>query len=266
METALASSGRRCDRRQAVLKATRKSVHPQHTRNQSTCTCTDQKAHPVLKTTGPCVSRSVAAIRISCAQRDAARRGGGGVWPVRPTRTDQETTTLRSSEMKKQLFTAVIGAACGRRCLSSAASAASAAGAASAGAAGKGSALFKEWEEIAAREVKSKGTEGLHWETEEGFTVKPVYFQDDVSEETAKELPGKFPYTRGVKATMYTQRPWTIRQYAGFSTAKVCTCVCSLLSLSLPLSTALPLPVPSPCPSSQHARSRSLASVSSTSS
>ena len=138
--------------------------------------------------------------------------------------------------MKKQLFTAVIGAACGRRCLSSAASAA---GAASAGAAGKGSALFKEWEEIAAREVKSKGTEGLHWETEEGFTVKPVYFHDDVSEETAKELPGKFPYTRGVKATMYTQRPWTIRQYAGFSTAKVCMCVFSSLSLSLSLSVSV---------------------------
>ncbi|MFB9235172.1 methylmalonyl-CoA mutase family protein, partial [Plantactinospora siamensis] len=57
--------------------------------------------------------------------------------------------------------------------------------------------------------------------SESGFPVKPVYGPDDVSPGLADRLgaPGEFPYTRGVYPTMYTSRPWTMRQYAGFGTA-----------------------------------------------
>ncbi|HEY6424392.1 MAG TPA: methylmalonyl-CoA mutase family protein [Pseudonocardiaceae bacterium] len=57
--------------------------------------------------------------------------------------------------------------------------------------------------------------------TESGFGVKPVYHADDVADGLAGRLgePGEFPFTRGVYPTMYTQRPWTMRQYAGFGTA-----------------------------------------------
>ena len=59
------------------------------------------------------------------------------------------------------------------------------------------------------------------WETPEGVTVKPVYTADDLEElEHLDAVPGHAPYTRGPKATMYAGRPWTIRQYAGFSTAE----------------------------------------------
>ena len=54
----------------------------------------------------------------------------------------------------------------------------------------------------------------------QGITVKPLYTAADVPASTASELPGFAPYTRGVRASMYTYRPWTIRQYAGFSTAE----------------------------------------------
>jgi methylmalonyl-CoA mutase len=50
--------------------------------------------------------------------------------------------------------------------------------------------------------------------------VKPLYTRQDVSPSTDAELPGKFPFTRGPYASMYSYRPWTIRQYAGFSTAE----------------------------------------------
>lgn len=53
----------------------------------------------------------------------------------------------------------------------------------------------------------------------QGIDVKPVYTKDDVAN-VPKEIPGKFPYTRGPYASMYTNRPWTVRQYAGFSTAE----------------------------------------------
>ena len=49
--------------------------------------------------------------------------------------------------------------------------------------------------------------------------VKPLYSKRDTAD-TPEEIPGKFPFTRGPYATMYTQRPWTIRQYAGFSTVE----------------------------------------------
>jgi hypothetical protein len=54
----------------------------------------------------------------------------------------------------------------------------------------------------------------------QGIDVKPVYTAADTKDMKNQDLPGQFPYTRGPHATMYTQRPWTIRQYAGFSTAE----------------------------------------------
>jgi methylmalonyl-CoA mutase len=72
-----------------------------------------------------------------------------------------------------------------------------------------------DWEALAAKEVKGRD---LSWETPEGITVKPLYTADDVKADPG--LPGLAPFTRGVRASMYAGRPWTIRQYAGFSTAE----------------------------------------------
>ncbi|ATP19671.1 methylmalonyl-CoA mutase [Sphingobium yanoikuyae] len=72
-----------------------------------------------------------------------------------------------------------------------------------------------QWAAAAAKEVKGKD---LNWDTPEGITVKPLYTADDVSVDPG--LPGFAPFTRGVRASMYAGRPWTIRQYAGFSTAE----------------------------------------------
>jgi len=78
-----------------------------------------------------------------------------------------------------------------------------------------------EWEQIAKTELRGKSLDGLSWETPEGITVKPLYTAEDLEQiELAPGLPGMPPFTRGPKATMYTGRPWTIRQYAGFSTAE----------------------------------------------
>lgn len=76
------------------------------------------------------------------------------------------------------------------------------------------------WRDAAAKELKRSGRapEDLVWETPEGISVKPVYTDADGVSDSS--LPGDFPYRRGVKATMYAGRPWTIRQYAGFSTAE----------------------------------------------
>ena len=61
----------------------------------------------------------------------------------------------------------------------------------------------------------------LNWLTPEGITVKPLYTADDIKDlPYANTLPGFAPYVRGPQATMYAVRPWTIRQYAGFSTAE----------------------------------------------
>ncbi len=78
----------------------------------------------------------------------------------------------------------------------------------------------RDWIDLASKELKGADPATLNWQTPEGITVKPVYSSDDVSAEAAAELPGFAPFTRGVKATMYAGRPWTIRQYAGFSTAE----------------------------------------------
>jgi methylmalonyl-CoA mutase len=71
------------------------------------------------------------------------------------------------------------------------------------------------WQELAAKEVRGRD---LSWDTPEGFAIKPLYTGDDVGADPG--LPGFAPFTRGVRASMYAGRPWTIRQYAGFSTAE----------------------------------------------
>jgi methylmalonyl-CoA mutase len=71
-----------------------------------------------------------------------------------------------------------------------------------------------DWKKAADKEVKGRD---LTWHTPEGISVKPLYTADDA---TDPGLPGFAPFTRGVRASMYAGRPWTIRQYAGFSTAE----------------------------------------------
>ena len=73
-----------------------------------------------------------------------------------------------------------------------------------------------DWQTAAAKEVKGKD---LTWHTPEGIDVKPLYTAEDV-DGVDPGLPGFAPFTRGVRASMYAGRPWTIRQYAGFSTAE----------------------------------------------
>ena len=78
-----------------------------------------------------------------------------------------------------------------------------------------------DWESLAARELKGRDPAELAWETPEGVTVKPLYTAADLEAlEDQPGLPGFAPYTRGVRATMFANRPWTIRQYAGFATAE----------------------------------------------
>ena len=74
---------------------------------------------------------------------------------------------------------------------------------------------IEDWKEQAEKET---GGRDLDWDTPEGITVKPLYTAEDVTGDPG--LPGFAPYTRGPYASMYTGRPWTIRQYAGFSTAE----------------------------------------------
>jgi methylmalonyl-CoA mutase len=74
---------------------------------------------------------------------------------------------------------------------------------------------INDWQAAADKEVKGKD---LTWNTPEGIAVKPLYTAGDVTVDPG--LPGYAPFTRGVRASMYAGRPWTIRQYAGFSTAE----------------------------------------------
>ncbi|MDE0943080.1 MAG: methylmalonyl-CoA mutase [Alphaproteobacteria bacterium] len=77
------------------------------------------------------------------------------------------------------------------------------------------------WRDLAAKELRGKTPDDLIWHTPEGIAVKPVYTAEDLEGlENQQNLPGMEPFLRGVRATMYTNRPWTIRQYAGFSTAQ----------------------------------------------
>lgn len=78
------------------------------------------------------------------------------------------------------------------------------------------SVLPRRWVEAAERDLKGKKkVEDLYRISSAGIPMQPLY-----TPPSATELPGEFPYTRGVHSTMYTNRPWTIRQYAGFATAK----------------------------------------------
>jgi methylmalonyl-CoA mutase len=78
-----------------------------------------------------------------------------------------------------------------------------------------------DWEELAAKELRDKPVSSLDWTTAEGIVVKPIYTAADLEKlETVGSLPGFPPFMRGPKATMYAGRRWTIRQYAGFSTAE----------------------------------------------
>jgi methylmalonyl-CoA mutase len=80
---------------------------------------------------------------------------------------------------------------------------------------------LETWAALAKRELKGAAPETLVWNTLEGIAVKPLYTAADVAHlPQLDEVPGLAPFTRGVKATMYAGRPWTIRQYAGFSTAE----------------------------------------------
>ncbi|MBH9995453.1 MULTISPECIES: methylmalonyl-CoA mutase [Bartonella] len=83
---------------------------------------------------------------------------------------------------------------------------------------GKGD--ISEWKKLAEKELKAS-PDTLVWHTAEGIDVKPLYTKDDLAHDDLLDtLPGLDPFLRGPRATMYTGRPWTIRQYAGFSTAE----------------------------------------------
>ncbi|HRW17164.1 methylmalonyl-CoA mutase family protein, partial [Amaricoccus sp.] len=84
-----------------------------------------------------------------------------------------------------------------------------------------GEADLARWRELAERELKGAAVESLDWATPEGITVRPLYTGADLERlGHLGSLPGLAPFTRGPRATMYAGRPWTIRQYAGFSTAE----------------------------------------------
>lgn len=77
------------------------------------------------------------------------------------------------------------------------------------------------WRKQAEKELRGRPLDDLTWNTLEGIPVSPLYTADDVAGlDHMNTMPGIEPFTRGVRATMYTGRPWTIRQYAGFSTAE----------------------------------------------
>jgi len=77
------------------------------------------------------------------------------------------------------------------------------------------------WKALAERELKTRTPDDLVWETPEGIAVKPLYSEEDLAGlGHLGSLPGEAPFIRGPRATMYSGRPWTIRQYAGFSTAE----------------------------------------------
>ena len=77
------------------------------------------------------------------------------------------------------------------------------------------------WRSLAEGELRGRPAEDLTWKTLEGIDVQPIYTEEDLEGVShLGSIPGQAPFTRGVKATMYAGRPWTIRQYAGFSTAE----------------------------------------------
>ncbi len=83
------------------------------------------------------------------------------------------------------------------------------------------SADLNTWRKTAEKELRGRSLDGLVWNTPEGIDVKPLYTAADLEGHSdVNSLPGFAPFTRGPRATMYANRPWTIRQYAGFSTAE----------------------------------------------
>ncbi|CAF1995783.1 unnamed protein product [Rotaria magnacalcarata] len=80
------------------------------------------------------------------------------------------------------------------------------------------SSLTSEWSKLATKQLKKVPLDSLNVTTYEGIQLKPLYTSEDVKGK--EEIPGAYPYTRGPYPTMYAQRPWTIRQYAGFSTVE----------------------------------------------
>lgn len=82
-------------------------------------------------------------------------------------------------------------------------------------------AQLKAWEELATKQMKGRHPDDMTWQTPEGVPIKVLYTKADTEKlEHNDTLPGMAPYVRGPMATMYAGRPWTIRQYAGFSTAE----------------------------------------------
>ncbi|MCC0073232.1 MAG: methylmalonyl-CoA mutase [Rhodobacter sp.] len=80
---------------------------------------------------------------------------------------------------------------------------------------------YETWKGLAQKELKGQDPDSLTWHTLEGIAVKPLYTRADTEGLTHLDsMPGVAPFTRGPRATMYAGRPWTIRQYAGFSTAE----------------------------------------------
>ena len=78
-----------------------------------------------------------------------------------------------------------------------------------------------DWRKLAEKELRGRAIDDLNWETLEGIEVKPLYTEADTAGlDHLGTMPGIAPFTRGPRATMYAGRPWTIRQYAGFSTAE----------------------------------------------
>jgi len=83
------------------------------------------------------------------------------------------------------------------------------------------SADLAAWAKAAAKSAPGGDVNALNWVTPDGISVKPLYTAQDTQDlPYANTLPGFEPYLRGPQATMYAVRPWTIRQYAGFSTAE----------------------------------------------
>ncbi|MCY4259754.1 MAG: methylmalonyl-CoA mutase [Rhodobacteraceae bacterium] len=79
---------------------------------------------------------------------------------------------------------------------------------------------YEIWKDLAERELRGQPLASIKTGTLEGITIKPLYTADDLSGDERGMFPGMAPFVRGPRATMYTNRPWTIRQYAGFSTAE----------------------------------------------
>ncbi len=93
----------------------------------------------------------------------------------------------------------------------------------SAGAKGaqSGSEEIEAWKALAEKELRGQSLDGLVWTSPDGLPIRPLYTAQDLEGlEYTDTLPGLFPFLRGPRATMYANRPWTLRQYAGFSTAE----------------------------------------------